>query len=135
MDLYPGWMETLATGLLPVLLLANPGQREPEHGEAQWAAVSACLLEMRTPVQENGGSSSSNTQGNSDPEASLASSVTLPEGFPIGEERPHSWVERGGWRGVSMTNLCPSQVRPPLKVLKVDCSTRKRDTGERRSPE
>ena len=65
MGLYLGWMVTLATGLLPVLLLTKPGQRGAEQGEAQWAAVSACLLEMRTPVQEKGGSRSSNTQGNS----------------------------------------------------------------------
>ena len=34
--------------------------------------MRACLDEMSTPVQENGGSSSSNTQGNSDPEAYAA---------------------------------------------------------------
>ena len=61
-------METLDKGLVPVLLLANPEQGAPEHEEAQWAAVIACLEEMRTPVQENGGSSSSMTQGNSLPD-------------------------------------------------------------------
>lgn len=34
-----------------------------------------------------------------------------------------------------MTNFSPNQVRPPRKVLKVDCSARKRDMEERRSPE
>ena len=66
--LYLGWMETLDKGLVPVLLLANPEQGAPEHEEAQWAAVIACLEEMRTPVQENGGSSSSMTHGNSLPD-------------------------------------------------------------------
>ena len=81
MGLYLGWTVTLATGLLPIALLTKPGQRGAEQGEAQWAAVSACLLEIRTPVQEKGGSRSSNTQGNSSPETSLA-------WFDTGE-RPH----------------------------------------------